>query len=95
MAILKRNRKRFTQGVGSDWLWPPRFDSSLDTRSQVVHSYTGTAAEAKELLALDMFIGINGCSLRTGLVTISIAVTIARGNVHTLTDWCVVSHGHE
>lgn len=45
IAILSKNRERFTIGV--------------------VHSFTGTKTELKALLDMDLFIGINGCSLRT------------------------------
>lgn len=31
----------------------------------VVHSFTGTADELRELLSLGLFVGVNGCSLKT------------------------------
>lgn len=33
--------------------------------SGVVHSYTGSEKELCELLEMDLYIGINGCSLKT------------------------------
>ena len=31
----------------------------------MVHSFTGTADELQELLDMDLYIGLNGCSLKT------------------------------
>ena len=37
----------------------------LRGRAAVVHSFTGSAAELRELLELGLYVGINGCSLKT------------------------------
>ena len=34
-------------------------------RKGVVHSFTGDSAELKQLIDLDLFISVNGCSLKT------------------------------
>ena len=38
---------------------------ALRGRAAVVHSFTGSAAELRELLELGLYVGINGCSLKT------------------------------
>ncbi|RHY95597.1 hypothetical protein DYB35_003985 [Aphanomyces astaci] len=64
-------------------------------RDGVVHSFTGSAAEAKQLVDLDLFIGINGCSLKTQDNLDVLHGILTRTNM-TLVDapWCDVRPTH-
>jgi len=62
----------------------------------VVHSFTGTEEEAKRILDMDkLYIGINGCSLRTeeNLAAMSV-VPLDRMVIETDAPWCEVRRSH-
>jgi len=64
-------------------------------RNGVVHSFTGTADEAKRLLELDLFIGINGCSLKTKeSVRVVQELPIDRIMVESDAPWCEIRASH-
>ncbi|KAJ1920886.1 hypothetical protein IWQ60_006897 [Tieghemiomyces parasiticus] len=61
----------------------------------VVHSFTGTLAELRELLALDLYIGINGCSMKTAdNIEVMRAVPIDRLMLETDAPWCDIRPTH-
>jgi len=58
----------------------------------VVHSFTGTADEAVELMEMGFHIGLNGCSLKTedNLTTVK-AIRLDRLMLETDAPWCSVT----
>jgi TatD DNase family protein len=61
----------------------------------VVHSFTGTIEEMKELMDLGLHIGVNGCSLKTEEnLTMVKEVTLDRIMLETDGPWCEVRPSH-
>ncbi|GAA6015094.1 hypothetical protein JCM11491_001658 [Sporobolomyces phaffii] len=61
----------------------------------VVHSFTGTLAEARELVSLGLAIGVNGCSLKTSdNLAVVEAVPLASLMVESDCPWCEIRPSH-
>ncbi|KZO89655.1 Mg-dependent DNase [Calocera viscosa TUFC12733] len=65
-------------------------------KSGVVHSFTGTEAEMKELVEMGFYIGLNGCSLKTEEnLAVAKAVPLERLMLETAdAPWCTITTPH-
>lgn len=61
----------------------------------VVHSYTGNLEDAKDLIKLGYYIGLNGCSLRTE-ESLKVAAELPLNRIMIETDcpWCEIKPTH-
>ncbi|SPO00497.1 related to deoxyribonuclease [Cephalotrichum gorgonifer] len=65
-------------------------------RGAVVHSFTGTAEEMAELTDLGLYIGINGCSLKTAENCAVVgAIPLDRLMLETDGPWCEIRPSHD
>lgn len=65
-------------------------------RGGVVHSFTGTVDEMRELAGLGLYIGVNGCSFKTAEnCAVVREIDLARLMLETDGPWCEVRPSHE
>ncbi|KAH8892014.1 hypothetical protein GQ53DRAFT_746460 [Thozetella sp. PMI_491] len=62
----------------------------------VVHSFTGTVEEMRELMDLGLYIGVNGCSFKTAEnCAVVKEIELSRLMIETDGPWCEVRPSHE
>lgn len=62
----------------------------------VVHSFTGTLQELKEYLEMDLYIGVNGCSLKTKEnIEVVKQIPLDRIMIETDSPYCEIKRTHD
>lgn len=65
-------------------------------KNGVVHSFTGSLTELKSLLEMDLFIGVNGCSLKTAENLENVKkIPIDRLLIETDAPYCDIRNTHK
>merc|ERR1712216_218390 len=66
-----------------------------DFTTGIVHSFTGSADEMRELCDLGLYIGINGCGLQSDeLLEMVKEIPMDRLVVETDAPWCGIKNSH-
>jgi TatD DNase family protein len=83
------------RNTGGDFLRMIQENSGKMPKGGVVHSFTGTLQEMQEYVALGLYIGINGCSLKTE-ENLQIVAQIPSELLLLETDapWCGIKNTH-
>lgn len=95
LPLFLHSRAAHADFVG---LLKTKFGDGLERleRGAVVHSFTGTADEMRELMDLGLYVGTNGCSFKTAdNCAVVKEIRLDRLMLETDGPWCEVRPSHE